>query len=179
MEFLIVIIVGLAIFSLALYYNREELLKVIKDKENVIDANTRAVTELEGNNSRLLTVLEDHQKQLNGVTELLEKEQVRNDTVLSQKKSTEVRMGAISENALPLLQDLPYLGINLKHLGQPIDFLYFSYDDPQEIVFIEVKSGGAKESKRQKLIKNIIKNGKIHYDLVQITGEGVKITRKV
>lgn len=179
MEFLIVIIVGLAIFSLALYYNREELLKVIKDKENVIDANTRAITDLEGRNHLLLLTSQDHKIKLDALTDQFNKEKERNDKVVSQRISSQVKMGAISENALPLLRDIPYDCTNLRHLGMPVDFVYFSYSDPQEIVFVEVKSGAAKESPRQKLIKTMVKEGKVHYDLVQINEEGVKITRKV
>lgn len=98
--------------------------------------------------------------------------------VLSQKKSSEVNVGAITENLVPLLAGLPYNSTNMHHLGAPIDYLYFDYDQA-EIVFVECKSGNARESKRQKLIKNIIQEGRVRYDLVQITSTGIKVTRKV
>ena len=107
--------------------------------------------------------------------------QEKNKTLLSQKTSQSVRMGEISENVLPLLTGLPYDPRNLHHLGKPIDFIHFAYDgiDGPEITFIEVKSGGARESPRQKLIQKIIKEGKVHYDLVQINEKGIKVTRKI
>lgn len=167
---------GMAIILLVL--NRKELLVIIKDKEAVVDANTRAITDLESRNHLLILTLQEHQLKLDNLTEQFEKEKDRSDKVVSQKKSSETRLGVIAENLVPLLQGLPYDPKNLHHLAQPVDYIYFDYIKP-EVVVVEVKSGGAKESKRQKLIKNMIKDGKVHYDLVQINEEGVKVTRKV
>jgi len=107
--------------------------------------------------------------------------QEKNKALVSQKTSQSVRLGEVAENLLPLLTDLPYDARNLHHLGKPIDFIHFAYDgtDGPEIAFVEVKSGGARESNRQKLIQKIIKEGKVHYDLVQITEKGIKVTRKL
>lgn len=112
--------------------------------------------------------------------QLLE-EKEKNKNLISQKTSQNVRMGAIAENLLPLLTDLPYNPKNLHHLANPIDFIYFNYDgsDGPEVVFVEVKSGAARESSRQKLIQKVIKEGRVHYDLVQINEKGIKVTRKV
>jgi predicted Holliday junction resolvase-like endonuclease len=109
--------------------------------------------------------------------EALNQEKLRNQQVVSQRKSSETRMGAITENLVPLLQGLPYDPKNLHHLGQPIDFIHFDYETPS-ITLIEVKSGNAKESKRQKLIKNCIKKGMVYYEKLQINEEGIKITRE-
>jgi predicted Holliday junction resolvase-like endonuclease len=103
-----------------------------------------------------------------------EAEKTKNSTVVSQKQSVLVRTGAMVENVIPLLQELPYDSKNLHHLGQPIDYLYFDYD-AAEIVFIEIKSGSARESKRQKLIKNCIKKGMVRYEKIQINEHGIKI----
>lgn len=104
-------------------------------------------------------------------------EQEKNRAILSQKKSSETRLGAIAENLVPLLTDIPYDPKNLHHLGMPIDYLYFDYDQG-EIVFIEVKSGNAKESSRQKLIKRLISTGKVYYEKLTINEKGIKITRE-
>lgn len=109
-----------------------------------------------------------------------EKEQERNKLVVSQKTSLVVRTGAMVENIVPLLTQLPYNTKDLHHLGMPIDYLYFSYDENDPfITFVEVKSGNAKEGKRQRLIKDIIKKGLVRYELLQINNDGVKVTRKV
>jgi predicted Holliday junction resolvase-like endonuclease len=123
-----------------------------------------------------VNVLEKENLQLK---DSLEAETLRNNEVLSQKKSSEVKVGAITENLVPLLHGLPYDATNLKHLGQPLDYVYFDYNGPEgvEIVFIEVKSGKAKESKRQKLLKNAIKLGKVHYEELRVDETGVSIKR--
>lgn len=130
------------------------------------------------NNAKKL--LSDAEKNFNEISTQLIQEQQKNKDLLSKKIAADVRIGAISENLLPLLNGLPYDSKNLHHLAQPIDFLYFSYDkDEPEIVFVECKSGNAKESPRQKLIKRVIKEGRVHYDLVRINEEGVKVERKI
>jgi predicted Holliday junction resolvase-like endonuclease len=110
----------------------------------------------------------------------VQQEKQRNSDLVSKKVAADVRLGAISENLLPLLNGLPYNPKDLHHLAQPIDFIHFNYDkDDPSITFVEVKSGGAKESPRQKLIKKVIKEGKVFYDLVRINEQGIKVERKV
>ena len=97
--------------------------------------------------------------------------------VLSQKKSSETRLGLVAEQIAPFLAGCPYDPKVMSFLGQPVDFLVFDYDSG-EIVFLEVKSGNSKESSRQKLIKNIIKSGKVYYEKMRINEKGVKIIRE-
>lgn len=124
--------------------------------------------------------LEEAHKMLATLDEELKASKEANSKIVSQKQSVLTRTGAMVENIVPLLNDLPYDPTNMHHLGKPVDFLYFNYDEPEPyIAFVEVKSGKAKESKRQKTIMNIIKENKVHYELLQITDKGIKITRKV
>ena len=58
-------------------------------------------------------------------------------------------------------------------LGNPIDYIVFDFDDGK-ITFLEVKSGNSKPSKRQKIIKNIIKSGRIAYEEIRINERGVR-----
>jgi predicted Holliday junction resolvase-like endonuclease len=125
--------------------------------------------------------LEAHQKLVTDITKKFEEEVNKNNDILSRKRSSEVRVGAITENLIPIIQGLPYDPTNLKHLGQPLDYVYFDYDGPEgvEIVFIEVKSGKAKESRRQKLLKHAIKLGKVYYEELRVDEGGIKIKRAV
>lgn len=107
---------------------------------------------------------------------LLEAEKKQKETALSQRKSSEFRIGTIAENLVPLLKGLPYDPQNLHHMSQPIDFIYYDYESA-EIVFIEVKSGKSKESKRQKIIKNAIKMGKVYYEELRIDEKGITVKR--
>ena len=170
--------IGALAFAISINSNREELLKVVKDKEERLDAAVRKVVELEGTLENIVARAQDADQELSVTKNELTKQVAKNSEILSSKKSSEVRLGNISENVLPFLTELPYDCANLRHLGQPIDFIYFNYGDTPAITFVEVKSGAAKESKRQKMIKDIIKSGQIHYDLVQITDKGIKVTRK-
>jgi len=67
--------------------------------------------------------------------------------LLSQKKSSEVRLGQISENLAPFLKDFKYDPKRTHFLGNPIDYVIFEED---KVVFLEIKSGEAKLSQSQK-----------------------------
>lgn len=93
--------------------------------------------------------------------------------VLSQKKSSETRLGQISENLVPFLDGCPYTPKDMHFMGNPIDYLVFDLDDGK-IVFLEVKSGNSRASKRQKTIKNLIQAGRVYYEELRINEKGIK-----
>jgi predicted Holliday junction resolvase-like endonuclease len=82
-----------------------------------------------------------------------------------QKKSSEVRLGNIGEQMAPLLKDWPYNPTNFRFLGSPIDGIAFEDD---EIVFIEIKTGKARLSKKQKDIKSLVNEGKVRFATFRI-----------
>ena len=88
--------------------------------------------------------------------------------LLSQKKSSEVRLGQISEQIAPFLKGFSYDPKNCKFLGQPIDLISF---EPDKIVFIEVKTGHSQLSTKQKLIKDLIENKQVFWDEFRISGD--------
>ncbi len=59
-------------------------------------------------------------------------------------------------------------------LGNPLDYLVFDLDQGK-VIFLEVKSGNSRASKKQKIIKNIIEAGHVYYEELQINEKGVKI----
>ena len=85
--------------------------------------------------------------------------------LLSQKKSSEVRLGQISEQLVPFLDKFKYDPKNAHFIGMPIDYIVFNND---EIVFIEVKSGGSTLSKKQSEIKKLINGGKVRFETIRI-----------
>ncbi len=125
-----------------------------------------------------LKKLADHNatltKALNDSEDKFLKELENNRVILSQKKSSETKMGQMTEHLVPFLDAFPYDPKQAHFLGQPIDFIVFDYDDGK-IVFVEVKTGNARESPRQKLIKNIIKSGRVYYESIRINPKGVKV----
>lgn len=88
--------------------------------------------------------------------------------LLSQKKSSEVRLGQISEQLAPFLDGFPYDPKNIKFLGQPIDFVCFEDD---KVVFLEVKSGQSQLSPKQSNIKNLIKSKQVFWEEFRISGK--------
>ena len=85
--------------------------------------------------------------------------------LLSQKKSSEVRLGQISEQLVPFLDKFKHDPKNAHFIGMPIDYIVFNND---EIVFIEVKSGGSTLSKKQSEIKKLINSGKVRFETIRI-----------
>jgi len=85
--------------------------------------------------------------------------------LLSQKKSSEVRLGQISENLAPFLKNFKYDPKKTNFLGNPIDYIVFEED---KIIFLEIKSGKSKLSSKQIKIRNLIKNNKVVWDEMRI-----------
>lgn len=99
--------------------------------------------------------------------------------VVNQKKSSEVKLGMVSENVLGFISDLPYNFQNMRQLGSPIDYVYFNLENPDEaeIVFVEVKSNKSKESKKQRIIRSAVLSGRVYYEVVRLDSEGINIKR--
>lgn len=119
---------------------------------------------------------EDWKQQAAYMNSLMEQERARNNAVISQKKSSEVRLGQVTENIVPFLENCRHNPKNMHFLGMPIDYLVIDFEQG-EITFLEVKTGNAKESRRQKLIKNIIKSGKVYYETMRVNDKGVIVSK--
>lgn len=100
-------------------------------------------------------------QQIKGLNDCMRELTEDNKKILSQKKSSEVRVGQIAENLAPFLKDFKYDPKTCHFLGQPIDYIVYSED---EVVFIEVKSGGAKLSTKQRRIRDNIQNGRVRFE---------------
>lgn len=90
--------------------------------------------------------------------------QIRGDAI---KKSRSVLTGQFSEQLAPYLPGFKYKPTEARFIGKPIDFIIFSgldEKDPQEIIFIEVKSGHAKTSPVENKLKKIIEEKKVRWE---------------
>lgn len=85
--------------------------------------------------------------------------------LLSQKKSSEVVLGQISEKLVPFLDMFPYDPQKASFLGNPIDYVVF---DDDEVVFVEIKSGNSRLSPKQRKIKKLINDGKVRWEEIKI-----------
>lgn len=171
MDLLILVVCAVIIALLSL--NRRELLKVIQERDSKLEQLLTDFAKREEQEVQLRSVIEFANLEYSRIENELLKEQSKNQTIISQKKSSETRLGQISEHLIPFLEGCPYNPKNLHFLGMPIDYISFDFDDGN-ITFIEVKSGNSKPSKRQKTIKNIIEAGRIYYDEIRIDQKGVK-----
>lgn len=80
--------------------------------------------------------------------------------LINQKKSSEVRLGQIGEHLAPFLTDWPWDSKNFRFLGNPVDGIQFNEDG---VVFIEIKTGKSQLSKSQRVVRDLIKEGKIKW----------------
>ena len=79
------------------------------------------------------------------------------------KKSREVLTGKFSEQLAPYLPDFPYSPTECKFIGKPIDLIVFKGLDkkePDEVIFVEVKSGESKLSTVERKLRDVIKDKK-------------------
>lgn len=97
------------------------------------------------------------------------------DKVLSQKKSSEVRLGKIGENLAPFIQDWPYEPGNFRFLGNPVDGISINDDS---IVFVEIKTGNSRLSTGQKKAKKLIKEGKVRFETFRIGDKGCTLKKE-
>ncbi|MBU0757808.1 MAG: hypothetical protein KKF44_07080 [Nanoarchaeota archaeon] len=89
---------------------------------------------------------------------------IREDAI---KKSRSVLTGQFSEQLAPYLPDFPYKPTEVRFIGKPIDFLVFKGMDekePEEIVFVEVKSGDAGLSTPERKLRDVIKQKKVRWE---------------
>lgn len=93
----------------------------------------------------------------------------RNDAV---KRSRAVIGGQVTEQMAPLFPDFPARYDEVKFIGKPVDFIAFKgleenaengkvYVD--EVLFIEVKTGGSALSGRERAIRDAVEAGRVRY----------------
>lgn len=102
----------------------------------------------------------------------LETQKEAYNTLLGQKKSSEVKVGFLAEALAPLHKDFPVPPETCRFLGAPFDFVSFDLEN-ERIVFIECKSNGSVLSPKQKKLKQIILDGKVEFAEVRIGKDGV------
>ena len=96
------------------------------------------------------------------------------EKTLFHRKSSEIRLGKIGENLAPFVEAWPWDPKNFRFLGNPIDGIQFNED---EIVFVEIKTGGARLSRSQKDFRDLVKAGKVSFVTFKITEDGVKLIK--
>ena len=104
-------------------------------------------------------------KSIAEVEQNLEEETETRKKVVSQKKSSEVRLGHIAETLAPFLDQFDFDPENCIFLGRPID--YISFED-EVVTLIEVKSGKSQLNAKQRHIRDLIKNKQVAWKEIRI-----------
>tara|TARA_R110000824_G_scaffold294967_1_gene483359 strand:- start:1016 stop:1606 length:591 start_codon:yes stop_codon:yes gene_type:complete len=107
----------------------------------------------------------EHIKNIATVEKTLEEETESRKKTLSQKKSSEVRLGNIAETLAPFLDQFDFDPENCIFLGRPID--YISFED-EVVTLIEVKSGKSQLNSKQRHIRDLIKNKQVAWKEIRI-----------
>lgn len=92
-------------------------------------------------------------------------------------KSRAVLGGQFSEQLAPFLPDFKYLPTECRFMGKPVDILVFKGMDEKkidEVVFVEVKSGKARNSPVEKSLRETIEKKKVRWEEYRIPDELTK-----
>lgn len=89
-----------------------------------------------------------------------------------QKISSDVKMGQKSENLLPFLEDFAYRDEEIRGLFNPIDLIVFT---DTEVVFVEVKTGTASLSDKQRRIRDNIQQGRVRFEVHRMNEKGITV----
>ncbi len=81
------------------------------------------------------------------------------------KRSLSARYGRMSEQFFPFMKGYPHDPQGFRFLGTPVDGVQFGKD---RVVFVEFKSGDSRLSAKQKEIQEIVRKGKVGFEVVSI-----------
>lgn len=98
---------------------------------------------------------------------------IRQKTLSGSRRSL---VGKFVEKFVPFLEKFRYSPADAHFLGQPIDYIVFdglNEDEVKKIVFVEVKSGNSQLSKREKSLRDAIKNKEVYWEEMRIETDGL------
>jgi predicted Holliday junction resolvase-like endonuclease len=122
-------------------------------------------------NKKSQTKLEtEMQRRINGEYRLLfekwkkaEEKRIRKDAA---SKSRSTLTGKITEHFIPYLPEFPYDPQDARFMGAPIDFIVFdgmSEGELKEVVLVEVKTNTSGLSKRERQLRDAVKEGRVKW----------------
>ena len=172
MEILFVIIVVALAVIVAMIVKIGDLRSIIKDinsEKTHISSNFREAADKSRdyqNKAALISEKYEHaEKEISHLLNEVRKVEEEKEKVLSQRKSSEVRLGKDSEVLAPFLESFKWDPRQAHFLGMPLDYIIFGDD---EITFVEIKSGDSKLSSDQIRLRNIIEKGKVKFEILRV-----------
>jgi predicted Holliday junction resolvase-like endonuclease len=86
-------------------------------------------------------------------------------------RSTAVIMGKVTEHLIPHMPIFPYNPKDARFIGSPIDLIVFDGADEgllRSVIFLEIKTGNAVLSQRQRQIRDAVEAGKVLWRVLHI-----------
>ncbi len=97
--------------------------------------------------------------------------EARDDSV---RRSRSTLSGQFLEKLAPHFPDFPYEPTDLRFLGTPVDYVVFaglSEGEVDEVVFLEVKSGGSGLSSKERRVRDAVEAGAVRWDVYHVPDE--------
>ncbi len=94
---------------------------------------------------------------------------IRQDAV---QRSQAVTVGKVSEQLVPLLPGFAFNPKDVRFLGSPVDLVVFdglNDGDVRQVVFVEVKTGSAGLSGRERQVRDAILEKRVRWDELRLT----------
>ncbi len=199
MASIIILIIGLIIGFLLAYYmlfkqkwgDKAQVLNE-KWKRNIAELEKRYEIKLEQSNTFTEKIREENKTQLEKLSkewqvkyiqdiEELKKMFKDSEKIIKLKSVSSSRrslVGKFIERFVPFLSKIPFMPADMFFLGQPIDYIIFDglhEDNIQKVIFLEVKTGEGKLTKREKGLKETIQNKQVYWREVNIDTSSDKI----
>jgi len=103
---------------------------------------------------------------------------IRMKSVSSSRRSL---VGKFIERFIPFLKEIPYEPADMHFLGSPIDYIVFEglhKDNVEKIIFVEVKTGESKLTKRERGLKEAVEKKKVEWKEMNIDTKEEKVPDK-
>jgi predicted Holliday junction resolvase-like endonuclease len=173
MDYILISLFGILLCIIVKLKNKEpdytdfnkKISKLDEDKLELVRSNQQAKDQIKQLESTYSLKFREFRILIEKLEQDLYNEEQSRKTTLSQKKSSEVRLGQIAEKLAPFLEDFPYNPEDATFLGQPIDYIIF---DDTSIVFVEIKTGKSKLSAKQRHIRDLVKNKYVEWKEIRI-----------
>lgn len=172
------VVIGLLFISVNLWQYKRYASKVISSKEDELSREVSSNVVISENHAEKVDILKSEintlQQSVDSLVDEVHIEKKKYKSLLSQKKSSEVNTGLIGEQLAPFLNDWPYDIKSFRFIGYPIDGLQVNDDG---VVLIEIKTGNSRLSKQQKKVRDLVKEGKVYFEIFRINNKGCRLTR--
>jgi predicted Holliday junction resolvase-like endonuclease len=97
-----------------------------------------------------------------------ETDRIRKDAL---NKSRAVLKGKIGEQMAPLLAAFPFEPADARFIGAPVDYVVFdgySRNNPTEVVLLDIKTGNARLSSKERRIAELVKAKRVRWMTIRI-----------